>query len=94
MRNVFHGLEPVVGIAELCQYQSIMLVLFWVFVLEPVLVAREAPRDYQRVIKAFGNVAVEKARADEPVSEAFPRRSSSVFASKLTIPAIIKLHLL
>ena len=58
MRNMFHGLEPIVRISKLCQDQRIVYVFGWIVVLKPMLITSQLFFHHQGMIKALGNVTV------------------------------------
>ena len=64
MRDMLHRLEPIVGIAELCDNQRIMRVSIVAGVLEPMLVPSEFGADFNRVIEALGQVTVGARRRE------------------------------
>lgn len=60
VRDPFHGLEPIIRIAKLCQHERVVGIPRGIIVLEPMLVACELLFDAEGVSKTGFNVAVEQ----------------------------------
>lgn len=69
VRNVFHGLEPIVRISKLRQDKCIVWVSCGIVVLKPMLVSYEFLLYRESVAETLGHVAGEKGRKSEPVCE-------------------------
>ena len=57
--NMLHGLEPIIGIAKLCNDQCFMGISVGSWILEPVLVSRQFGSNFNGMVKAFYQVTVD-----------------------------------